>query len=203
MKVTVTGKNMAIGESLTNYVEEELNLRIKKYFEDAVSAGVVFTKERSNIVVDIIVNEGTGNNVVIKSRSEAGDPRSAFVSSAEKIDKQLRRYKRKIKDHKSKKSNKETVIDFASATKYVLSSKEEDDHKEDENNQSPLIIAEKPTQVQELTVSDAVMLMDLSELPALMFINRRTGDVNVVYKRVDGNISWVESGVVSKKNDVA
>lgn len=201
MDITVTGKNMGIGESLTNYVEEELTNRIKKYFEDAVRADVVFTKERNEICVDIIVNEGTGNNVVIKSRGQAGDPHSAFISSTEKIDKQLRRYKRKLKDHKSKKSTKENVVDLMSATKYVLSSKEEDDDKENSENQSPLIIAEKSTQIQELTVSDAVMVMDLSNLPALMFINKRTQDINVVYKRDDGNISWVESGRISNNSD--
>ena len=103
------------------------------------------------------------------------------------MEKQLRRYKRRLKDHQKQGVSEAVAM---AATKYVL---QDDGQDADNSEDAPLIIAEKQTPLEELTVADAVMRMNLANLPALMFLNKKTGNYNVVYKREDGNISWIEA----------
>ena len=198
MQVTVSGKQIDVGAALQEYVGTDLADAVTKYFERAVSADVVFSKARYLFRADIIVNEGTGNQGLLKANAEDADIYIAYDQASEKIKKRLRRYKDRLKHHHV---DKENFKGFSlSATQYVLSS-EEEHHESDEEKQSPLIIAEGQTDLEHLTVSDAVMRMDLGELPALMFINKRTGHINVVYRRPDGNISWIDPK--SKESNVA
>lgn len=189
MQVSISGQKIQIGEALKEYVEEQLALNTTKYFEDAVSATVQFSKERHLFIAQVVVNEGTGNNVLIKAQGEASDIYAAFDTAVDRVAKQLRRYKRRIKNHHKRGNPKATGI------KYVLASDGQEMPEEGES--APLIIAEKATEIEELSVSDAVMRMDLMDLPAVLFINRKTNSINVVYRRQDGNISWVDSGMAS------
>lgn len=197
MHISVSGQNMNVGESLREYVKEELEAKVTKYFEQAIDANVVFSREAHLFRADIHVNDGTGMNSFVKGRGKSNEVYSSFDQACERIEKQLRRYKRRIKDHNTgaKLSEKAELIQ---ATKYVLA---HDGQEMMESADNPLIIAEKQTVIETLTVSDAVMRMDLSGLPALMFINKKTGNVDIVYNREDGNISWVESNI--KTSDVA
>lgn len=189
MKVTVSGKNMNVGESLRNYAEDELQIKVTKYFERAIEAHIIFHKEAHLFCTDITVNEGTGNQSIIKGQGKSDDVYAAFDQAADRIEKQLRRYKRKLKNHNG--NTKEVLID---ATKYVLSNDGQEIADEQDN---PLIIAEKHMTIEPLTVSDAVMRMDLAGLPALMFVNKKTDTVNLVYHRNDGNITWVETDIAT------
>ena len=199
MQITVSGKHLEIGTALQEYVSAELESVVTKYFEHAISADVVFTKERHLFKSDILVNEGTGTNVLIKGSAEDDDVYAAFDLCSAKVEKQLRRYKSRIKNHHKTRIDKDD-IELIPATKYILSSEVDVEEEESaEGNDSPLIIAEKPTEIESLTVSDAVMRMDLGQLPALMFINKKTGSVNVVYRREDGNISWIDSDRMAKE----
>jgi len=196
MQISVSGQNVDMSLSLKTHVESEIEETVKKYFEAAVSADIVFSKERHLFKADIIVNEGTGKHMIIKASAEDDGVYSAFDMASAKIEKQLRRYKDRIKGHNKKRPDKEGEL-FA-ATKYVISPTA-DDKEDNSENDPPLIIAEKPTQIERITVSDAVMRMDLGQLPALMFINKKTDAVNVVYRREDGNISWIDSsGLIGK-----
>ncbi len=197
MKVTVSGKNMNVGESLRQYAEDELQIKVTKYFERAIEAHIVFHKESHLFCTDITVNEGTGNQSIIKGQGKADDVYAAFDQAADRIEKQLRRYKRKLKNHNG--NAKEELIE---ATKYVLSNDGQEVSDEEDN---PLIIAEKHMTIESLTVSDAVMRMDLAGLPALMFVNKKTNKLNLVYHRVDGNITWVETDIatVSRASNAA
>lgn len=196
MQIKVSGANIDIGLSIQEYACAELEGAVTKYFENAISADIVFSKVRHLFRTDIIVNEGTGANTLIKASSEDDDIYASFDLCATKIEKQLRRYKRRIKNHHKPKLGDTEII---SGMKYILPSnfedniENQDEHDSANENISPLIIAEKATNIERLTVRDAVMRMDLSNLPALMFINKRTGSYNIVYKREDGNISWVDS----------
>lgn len=187
MIITVSGKQIKVGESLRSYVEDESTAAITKYFENAISADIFFSKEAHLFVTDIVVNDGTGTQYNYKSQAKEESIYASFDKALDRMEKQLRRYKRKIKDHQKVK-----ISDALEATKYVIT----DDGQEIEDEvtgESSLIIAEKQTVIETLNVADAVMRMNLSNLPALMFINKKTGNFNVVYKRLDGNISWVES----------
>lgn len=185
MQIKVSGKQVEVGEALRHYVEERLSVNIPKYLDRVSLCDVVISREAHQFRADIMMNAGTHSGLTIKGRADAGDAHSAFDSAAEKIEKQLRRYKRRLTDH-----HKDKLGDPAQATKYVLASNS--DQEEAPAEEAPLIIAEKATSVETLTVSEAVMRMDLADLPALMFFNKANGRLNTVYRRADGNISWVD-----------
>jgi len=199
MQITISGKHIDVGSALSEYVENNLHGGVKKYFEQAVSAHVSFSKERHLFSADILVNDGTGTHMLVKGNGSADEVYAAFDMALEKVEKQLRRYKRKIKGHHQARIGK-TIEELAaiSGKEYVLSANDSQEEVSETEEDAPLIIAEQPQHIEELTVSDAVMRMDLGELPAYVFINRRDGAVNMVYRRPDGNITWIDSGV--KKN---
>lgn len=190
--IHISGQNLSIGQSLQEYARDRLNSIVNKYFDHAPSANIKFSKERGFFVCDVIVNDGTGRHTVIKARSSSDDIYSSFDSAIDKIAKQLRKYKSKLKDRGDRVKLSEL---YPETIKYVIqtaSSKE--DHLENEVDvNNPLIIAEKPSGILKLSVGTAVMYMDLQDLPALMFENVNTGRINVVYYRKDGNISWIDS----------
>jgi len=192
MQVSVSGQHLSIGLSLQEYVKERITGSIKKYFDHAPSATVHFNKQNHDFSCDIVVNDGTGRHIVIKSNASSDDVYFAFDAALSKIEKQLRKYKSKLKDHSSKIKVSEVI---PTTTKYVISPTKIDDELEDQeiDLDNPVIVAEKATKILKLSVGQAVMKMDLEDLPALMFRNVKTDRINVVYYRKDGNISWVDS----------
>lgn len=191
MLIKITGKNMNVGNSLREYVEVSLEGAVSKYFDQAIDADVVFFKEAHLFCADIIVNEGTGAGITIRGQAQETDVYAAFDAASARMEKQLRRYKRKLKNHHKTPLGELPLA----ATKRVLTNDGQEGADDDETN---LIIAEKKAAIETLTVSDAVMRMNLASLPALIFINKKTGKVNLVYHRADGNISWVESDIAAE-----
>jgi ribosomal subunit interface protein len=202
MKIRIIGANMDVGESLTQFVEEHLLKVVEKYFETAVSAEVHFSKEGQMFKSLIIVNEGVkGGGIVVKSNSEAGDVYACFVEACEKAAKQMRRYKRKIKNYRRIGGGLKSVepnYKALDAMKYILPPtnydvfEEMESEEDDKLGNSLNVITEKTTNIEELTVDEAIMKMDLADLPALVFINSVNKRINVVYHRKDGNISWID-----------
>jgi ribosomal subunit interface protein len=192
MQINIAGKQINIGASLQEYVNDRLQKSVQKLFDRAISAEVVFSKDASFNRCDIMVNEGTGRHIVIKANASSDDIYSAFDSSLIRIEKQLRRYKDKLKDHSKTKPSEISynADDIIKGTKYVFSSQSASETKDDNDN--PVIIAEKATNIEKLSVNEAVMKMDLQNIPALLFINKNSGRLNVVYYRADGHISWVD-----------
>lgn len=191
MHLSVSGKNLDVGASLREHVEKRLQDGVNKYLDRVTDATVVVSKEAHLYRVDINIHTGTHSKIVIKSAGEAADVYASFNAAADKVEKQLRRYKRKLKNHHNPKvTDPEEVIRTIQAKKFVLAP----DHDEEisDEKDAPIIIAEKETDIQSLTVGEAVMKMDLEDLPALMFVNKAHGGLNVVYRRTDGNISWVD-----------
>lgn len=201
MDIRVLGSNMEVGQSLTNYVEENLSKSVKKYFEKAVGATVHFSKNNQMFKVVITVNEGVKGGINVKSDAEAGDVYGCFNEASEKCAKQLRRYKRRIKNYRRNGGGiKSSEVDYKAlnATKYVVPPLaynifEEIENEESDNfDDSVKVIDEKTTDIEELSVEEAIMKMDLQNLPALVFINSKNKRLNVVYHRKDGNISWID-----------
>lgn len=188
MQINVSGKQVDVGESMRNYVEQRLSGGIKKYLDRVTQCDVVITREAHMFRADIVLGTGTHAGLVVKGRADASDVHAAFDAAADKIEKQLRRYKRRLVAHH--KMRESEALTEARATKYVLATRMEEE--ETPAADAPLIIAEKATSVETLTVSEAVMRMDLADLPALMFFNKAHGRLNTVYRRSDGNISWVD-----------
>lgn len=191
MHLSVSGKNMDVGASMREHIESRLQEGVSKYLDRVTDVTVVLSKEAHLYRVDININTGTHSKIVIKSAGEAADVYASFNAAADKVEKQLRRYKRKLKNHHHTKIvDPEEVIRSIQARKFVLAPDHEDEIPEDKD--APIIIAEKETNIETLTVGEAVMKMDLEDLPALMFVNKGHGGLNVVYRRTDGNISWVD-----------
>ena len=186
MNITVAGQHMSVGASLDEYVKEKLGHIVDRYFEHAISANVHFIKHGYLFKCDILVHDGTGRHTIIKSDAECDDVYSCFDLALAKCEKQLRRYKSRLKDRNNRVKPSEADL---GAMKYVISPNRDDSCDAD----SPAIIAEKKVHIEDLTVSEAVMKMDLENLPAVMFNNIKNGRLNVVYYRADGNISWVDS----------
>lgn len=185
MKVVVTGKQLDVGDALRSHVEEALNNAVKKYFSQTIEAHVTFSREAHLFKADCSVHIGQGMN--LQSQGEAVDVYAAFDAAIEKLEKRLRRYKRRLTNHHKSKNNHGESLEAAS---YVLAA-EDDSHEEPEDSH-PLVIAEMTMEIPEATVGEAVMRMDLADASTLMFRNRAHGGLNVVYRRADGNIGWID-----------
>lgn len=202
MQVRVLGSNLELGTSISEFVTEHLEKSVKKYFENAVSADAHFSKQGHNFRVILVVNEGVKRGVILRSDGEAGDAYGAFAEAVKKIENQLRRYKERIKDyHKKEGGLKDLEPSYSSlnANKYVLPpipfdvfAEMESEASNEKKAQPHKVISEKNTQIESLSVDEAIMKMDLQNLPALVFVNNSNGRINVVYHRKDGNISWVD-----------
>jgi len=187
MQISVSGRGVSVGESLRSHIETQINEHVQKYIDRVTSVDVVVSREAHLFRVDITGNMGTHSGLVFRGRGENSDVYAAFDAALEKASKQLRRYKRKITNHH--KGEVDMPARGVKAKKYVLppTTGEQED-----NKHAGLVIAEQATHIDTMTVSEAVMKMDLQDLPALLFFNSAHGGLNVVYRRVDGNISWVD-----------
>jgi len=187
MQLNISGRHVDLGDAFRTHADKRLQENVHKYIDRVNHVEVVVGKEAGQFRVDIHGNTGTHSGLVVKSQGTAADVYAAFDEAATRIEKQLRRYKRRLKDHHHAKIERNATF---VAKKYVLQT--EAHHEELEEEGAPAVIAEKPTEIERLSVREAVMKMDLADLPALMFFNSSHGRLNVVYRRVDGNISWVD-----------
>lgn len=202
MQLSVTGKQTEIGESLRRHIEGSLGSILDKYFKTAIEAHVIVSKEAHLSRAEISIHIGRG--IVVNARAAASDAYLAFDAAAERLAKQLRRYKRRLRDHHAK--GREPAGASERAMDYVLAPIDEEEGEvaepeeeaEGQNaeagdgNGAPAVIAEMSTELPSLTVGEAAMRMDLAEAPVLLFRNRSHGELNLVYRRTDGNIGWID-----------
>lgn len=185
MQIKVTGKNLDVGNALRTHVEDRLRQLRDKYFEGSVHAHVTVEKVRAGFHTDCALHLATG--LVLQAQGDGAEAHQSFEQAAAHLEKQLRRYKRRLKDHHKARSQPVPTLEAAS---YVISpSSEEEDESAGLN---PVVIAEMDTTVPELSVGEAVMQLDISNVPFVLFRNGGHGGLNVVYRRPDGNIGWVD-----------
>ncbi len=191
MHITVSGKQVDVGEALRTYVTEQLGIICSKYFDHALEAHVVFSRARSFFMCDIQMH--AGRNIIMRGEGEAQDAHAAFDAAAEHVGKRLRRYRRKVNDHARDIANRARPM---AATQYVLSqerpAKEEPGEEDTTNGIHGVVVAEMPAEIDTLTVGEAVMRLDLAHVPVLMFRERKSGSLSVVYRRDDGHIGWID-----------
>ena len=189
VQINVTGQQIDVGDALRGHIEDAIESTTEKYFADAIDATVVLSRESYRIRASINMHVGRGINV--RAHEEADEPYAAFDVALAHLAKRLRRHKRRLRDHHqgretiSTPTTPEYVIAAYAAEEEVVESVETDDN--------PIIIAEDQTSVESLTVSEAVMRMDLADSPALVFRNAKHGGISVVFRRADGNIGWIDS----------
>ena len=183
MRITVTGKQVDVGDTLRTHVEERITAGTEKYFGDPIDAQVVFSREGPLHRVDCSVHVGAG--IYVKGHASAADAYAGFDAAAERVEKRLRRYKRRLRNH-----HKAPPAEVVEAPTYVLSGEEEG--RDAAEDTQPVIVAESTTNVPTVTVGEAVMRLDLANVPVLMFRNRAHGGLSVVYRREDGNVGWID-----------
>ena len=186
MRYQISGKQIDIGNALQTYVQDELNGIVQKYAERPTDANIVFSKSGSEYVCEATVHLSTG--LTASAKGHAHEIHAAFDKTADKMEKQLRRYKRRLKDHHQERSE---PVEYFGASSYILASDQESEDSEPETLQ-PMIVAEMETRVQSLSVGEAVMQMELASAPVLVFRNEGNNGLNVVYRRDDGNIGWID-----------
>ena len=187
MQYQISGKQIDIGEALQTHVKQELGIIVDKYAERPTDAQVVFSKSGFEHVCEAAVHLSTG--LTAQAKASAPDIYAAFDGCAAKMEKQLRRYKRRLKHHHRARTE---PVETLGAASYILASSDEPDATEPETLQ-PIIIAEMETKIPSLSVGEAVMQMELAGAPVLVFRNeKRNSGVNIVYRRDDGNIGWID-----------
>lgn len=188
MQYQISGKQIDIGDALQVHVKDELGGVVQKYAERPTDAQVTFSKVAHEFVCETVVHLSTG--LTAQAKGHATEIYAAFDQCAEKMEKQLRRYKRRLKNHHQARLDPVEVIGGSS---YILASEDGIDEAEPERME-PLIIAEMETRIPSLSVGEAVMQMELAHAPVLVFRNEKSNGVNVVYRREDGNIGWIDPG---------
>lgn len=186
MSVRVTGKHMDIGDSFRTRITGQINDAIAKYFDGGFSSQVLVEKAGARFSADCKIHLDSGAN--LHAEGKANDPQVAFESAFERIEKRLRRYKRKLRDHHHGENR-------AAATEipYTVMEGGADEEEEVQENFAPAIVAETTKKLANMTVATAVMALDMTDEPLLLFRKPGSSELNIVYRRNDGNIGWIDS----------
>lgn len=190
MEINVTGRKMNVGEALTTHVEGRLEDVADKYFSRTIDASATFAKEGHTYRTDVSFHANQGVN--LQSRGEADDPYAAFEMAAEKVEKQLRRYKRRIKNH-HKSPRRDVDVELAHMDAVAPEVEDSNNANGGAQEDDAVIIAENRTEIPHVSVGDAATLMGMADARVFMFRNTKNDTLEVVYRRQDGNIGWISS----------
>jgi ribosomal subunit interface protein len=193
MEINVSGKQVELSDGLRSRVAASLEGIARKYFDRALDAQVTFSRARSFFTCDINLRAGRG--LVLRGEGEAADAPTAFDDAAEHIAKRLRRYRRRVSDHARDLANRDRP---ETGRQYVLMQTAETEESDGQARDGAIpcfatVVAEQPTEISKLSVGEAVMRLDLENKAVLMFRNSGTGAVNLVYRRDDGHIGWIDT----------
>lgn len=193
MQLSITGKQIDIGTALRTYVQEKVTHSVGKYFDRPVDGSVTFSRDGHEYRADCNVHLASGLH--LQSQGRSSDIYASFDGAIERMEKRLRRYKGRIRDHHN---GTRASFDWSPAREHVIAG-DADESASEPTTLNPVIVSENTTQLKTLTVGEAVMQLDLSEAPALVFRNRAHGEINVVYRRGDGNIGWIDASAAAAK----
>lgn len=186
MRYQISGKQIDVGEALQTHVKAELGEVVEKYAQRPTDVVIVFSRMAHEFVCETVIHLSTGLNA--QAKGHASEIYAAFESCREKMDKQLRRYKRRLRSHHRDRT---APVEFAEGSAYILAPTEEPED-DDAATLQPIVIAEMETRIPAITVGEAVMQLELGTNKFLVFRNEGHGGVNVVYRRDDGNIGWID-----------
>ncbi len=187
MSIQVTGKHIEVGEAFQKFVNERITQVLEKYVGSELSGHLRIEKERNNFRTNCHIQLKSG--LVMQSQGEAGDAYASAEVAFEHLEKRVRRYKRRLKNHHQGKTTQDKGFEHLAAD-YVVRSGE--DEAKGEDNPAPVIISENERRYGEMPVSEAVMQLDLADDPVIVFRNAAHGGLNIVYRRADGNIGWID-----------
>jgi ribosomal subunit interface protein len=195
MQIQVTGKNISVGDSLRQHVEERLNSDVARYFDGTVSAHVTVEKQRSQFRSECTLHLATG--MVLQAHGVDGNARIAFDTAANHLEKRLRRYKGRLRDHHNRRRKAGISFDVKS---FVIQASADEEVHEEPSDLSPVIVAEDLHRMPELSVGEAAMQLDISNLSFLLFRNAKNNSFGLVYRRDDGNIGWIDLASADKSS---
>lgn len=187
MRYQITGKQIDIGDALQSHVKSELGIVLEKYAQRPTDAQIVFSKSGHEHVCEAMVHLSTG--LTTTARGKAAEIYAAFDEAATKMEKQLRRYKRRLKNHHQDRAR---PVELSGGSSYILAAEGNDAEGDEPDSLAPVIVAEMEMRIPALSVGEAVMQMELDNAPVLVFRNEKGGGMNVVYRRDDGNIGWID-----------
>lgn len=193
MKLDITGKQIDTGDALRAHISEKMQTIVDKYFERTVEAKVTLSRDAHLYVCDCQAHLATG--LLAQASAKEPDVYAACDKALARLEKQLRRYKRRLKDHHLRRKE---PVDKVEASAYVLSGDFDEESTDDTGKEgdfwSPTIVAEGTESIPTLSVGEAVMQLELKNTGVLLFINDARQRLNAVYRREDGNIGWIDPG---------
>lgn len=184
MKISTSGKHIEVGESLRTHIESALKTLVARQLGDVLEANVVISKGRYEFKTDISVH--VSRHFTVRAHADDDDPYRSCDLALEKMEARIHRYKTRLRDQKRVRDE-----DIFPAQQYVINTENEDTGAD-----TPLIIAEMSHEIPTISVGEAVMLMDLSDSTVMMFKNTKSGQFNVVYRRDDGHIGWIDPSII-------
>ena len=188
MRYKVSGRQIEIGAALQTHVEQSLGAMTEKYAGRPTDANVIFSKSGAEFVCETNIHLSTG--LTCAAKASAHEIYAAFDLACDKMEKQLRRNKRRLKDHHR---TRERPVEISEGSSYILAASEDDEATDNQaESLQPIIVAEMETRIPSLSVGEAVMQMELAGAPLLVFRNEGENRVNVVYRREDGNVGWID-----------
>lgn len=193
MSLRISGKQMEIGDAFRTRIESRIGEAVEKYFDGGFSGHVTVSKNGSRFTADGTIRLDTGMS--LQATGVAQDPIPAFEEAADRLEKRLRRYKRRLKSHPNG-SAKTHAIDIS----YTVVSAVADDDDEVPVDFAPAIVAESNIKLETMSVASAVIELDTKDTPVLVFRNAGTDHLNIVYRRPDGNIGWIDPSSVKATN---
>ncbi|MCV0394982.1 MAG: ribosome-associated translation inhibitor RaiA [Rhizobiaceae bacterium] len=194
MTLRISGKHMDIGDAFRSRIDGRIGDIVDKYFDGGFSGHVTVEKNGPRFTADCMIGLDTG--ITLQATGQAQEPQAAFDAAAERIDKRLRRYKRRLKSHNTG-GNGAAVEDMA----YRVVSPVADEDEEVAEDYAPAIVAETRMALRSMNVAAAVIELDTKDSPVFVFRNAGNGHVNIVYRRPDGNIGWIDPNLASDERD--
>ncbi|MBN8993692.1 MAG: ribosome-associated translation inhibitor RaiA [Rhizobiales bacterium] len=191
MSLRISGKNIDIGDAFRAHADGRLAEALQKYFDGGFAGHVMLERDGSQFRTECVIHLDTG--MVLRAEGRAQDAHQSLDKAVERIENRLRRYKGKLKDHRAQRR-----AEAEPAASYVIAAPGEDSEAVVED--SPAIIAEETTRLETLTVGGAVMAMDLADASVFVFRHAGHGGINVVYRRADGHIGWIDPSLANKDN---
>jgi ribosomal subunit interface protein len=192
MSLRISGKHMDIGDAFRLRIENRIGEAVEKYFDGGFSGRVTVEKTGSRYTADCNIHLDSG--IALQATGAAQEPLPAFDTAAERIEKRLRRYKRKLKSHPD--GSAAETIDLA----YRVVTSVADDDEEIPADYAPVVVAESTLTLRTMSVADAVVELDVKDSPVFAFRNGATDAVNIVYRRPDGNIGWIDTASTARRN---
>ncbi|MBO6718054.1 MAG: ribosome-associated translation inhibitor RaiA [Rhizobiaceae bacterium] len=193
MNLRITGKHMDIGDAFRARIEDRIGDAVDKYFDGGFSGRVTVEKSGSRYAADCLVHLDTG--IALQATGQAQEPQSAFDAAAERIEKRLRRYKRRLKSHSPAAKEAAESIDLA----YRVIAPVADEEEEVPEDYAPAVIAEHTVALKTMTVADAAIELDTQDNPVVIFRNAANRHVSLVYRRADGNIGWIDTAAADSR----